>query len=150
MAVKTTPEGYHSMTPYLTVRGAARAIEFYKRAFGAKERMRMPGAEGKIGHAELQIGDSIIMLSDESPEMGSRSPETLGGSASSIFLYVENVDAIVARAVEAGAKVAMPVQDMFWGDRFGRVTDPFGHGWGIATHTEDLTPEEIAKRMPKG
>jgi len=147
MAVKAIPEGYHAVTPYLTVRGAARAIEFYQRAFGATERMRMPGPGGKLMHAEIQIGDSILMLSDENLEMGVKSPEELGGAPGSLFLYVDDVDAVVARAVKAGATLAMAPQDMFWGDRFGRVVDPFGHPWGIATHKEDLTPEEIGKRQ---
>jgi len=150
MAVKPIPDGWHTVTPSLTVRGAARAIEFYKQAFGAKETMRMPGPEGKIMHAELKIGDSVVMLNDEFPDMGTRSPESLGGSPASLFLYVEDVDAAFDRAVKAGAQVAMPVQDMFWGDRFGRVIDPFGHGWAMATHKEDLTPEEIARRAPRG
>ena len=150
MAVKPIPEGYHTATPYLTVRGAAKAIDFYKKAFGAQELMRMPGPEGRIGHAEIRIGDSIIMLTDEAPDASSsRAPESLGGTTSSVFLYVDNVDALVARAVEAGATVAVPLQDMFWGDRFGQLRDPFGHSWGVATHKEDLTPEEIARRAPR-
>ena len=150
MAVKPIPDGWHSVTPSLTVRGAARAIEFYKQVFGATEMLRMPGPEGKIMHAELRIGDSVVMLNDEFPDMGTRSPEALGGSPASLFLYVEDVDTIFERAVKAGAQAAMPPQDMFWGDRFGRVVDPFGHGWAIATHKEDLTPEEIARRAPRG
>jgi PhnB protein len=150
MAVKPIPEGYHTATPYLTVRGAAKAIEFYKKAFGAQELMRMPGPQGRIGHAEVRIGDSVIMLTDEAPENStSRSPEALGGTTASIFLYVDNVDALVSRAVEAGATVTVPLQDMFWGDRFGQLKDPFGHNWGVATHKEDLTPEEIARRAPR-
>jgi PhnB protein len=146
MAVRPIPEGYHTVTPYLTVRGAAKAIDFYERAFGAEERMCMRRPDGGVMHAEIRIGDSFVMLSDEVPEMGARGPESLGGASGSIYLFVEDVDAVVARAVAAGAKLAMPPQDMFWGDRFGRVTDPFGHGWAIATHKEDLTPEEIARR----
>ncbi|MGH7411004.1 MAG: VOC family protein [Candidatus Methylomirabilis sp.] len=144
---KAIPEGYHTITPHLTVRGAAQAIEFYKRAFGAKVRMRMPGPDGKtIMHAELKIGDSIVFLNDEFPDMGCRSPQSLGGTASGLFLYVRNVDAAFNRAVAAGAKVQMPVSDMFWGDRYGKVIDPLGHEWGIGTHKEDLTPSQIRKR----
>jgi PhnB protein len=150
MAVKPIPEGYHSATPYLTVRGAAKAIEFYKKAFGAEELMRMPGPEGRIAHAEVKIGDSIIMLTDEGPEnSSSRSPEALGGTTASVFLYVDDVDRVVSRAVDAGATVTTPLQDMFWGDRFGQLKDPFGHHWGVATHQEDLTPDEIARRMKR-
>jgi PhnB protein len=149
MAVKPIPEGYHTVTPYLTIRGAARAIEFYQRAFGAEELMRMPGPEGKIMHAELQIGDSRLMLSDEFPEMGGKSPQALGGSPGFLFLYVKDVDAAFQRAVGAGAQAKVPPADMFWGDRFGRLVDPFGHEWGLATHREDLTPEEIARRAPR-
>ncbi len=144
---KSIPEGYHTLTPYLVVRGASQAIEFYKRAFGAEELMRMPGPDGKsIMHADLRIGDSRIFLSDEFPDMGCRSPQSLGGTASSLHLYVEDVDAAFKRAVEAGAQVRMPVADMFWGDRYGKLLDPFGHEWGMATHKEDLTPEEIRER----
>jgi len=145
-AAKPVPEGYHTVSPYLVIRNAAKAIEFYQQAFAAEERFRMPGPDGKIMHAELQIGDSIVMLSDEFPEMGAPSPQTLNGTSVSIFLYVEDVDAVFKKAVDAGAKVLMPVADMFWGDRFGKLTDPFGHQWQIATHTEDLTPEEMGKR----
>lgn len=145
--VKAIPEGFHTLTPHLTVRGAAKAIEFYKRAFGAKVRMRMAGPDGKsIMHAELKIGDSIVFLNDESPDMGCHSPQSLGGTPSALHLYVRNVDAAVKRAVAAGAKVQMPVADMFWGDRYGKVIDPFGHVWGLGTHKEDLTPKEICKR----
>jgi uncharacterized glyoxalase superfamily protein PhnB len=144
---KAIPDGYHTVTPYLMVRGADRAIEFYKRAFGAEELMRMSGPDGKrIMHAEIKIGDSRIFLSEEFPEMGCRSPESLGGTASSLHLYVEDVDAAFKRAVAAGAQVKMPVADMFWGDRFGKLIDPFGHEWGMATHKEDPTPEEIRER----
>ena len=146
-AARPIPEGYHTVTPYLTIRDAARAIEFYKRAFGAEELMRMPGPGGKgVMHAEVKIGDSIVMLSDESPNSSCRAPQTLGGATSSQFVYVLDVDSAFKRAVEAGAKVSMPPIDMFWGDRFGKLTDPFGHEWGLATHTEDLTPEEISQR----
>ncbi len=144
--VKPTPEGYHTATPYLIVRDAARAIEFYKKAFGAKELMRMADPSGKIGHAEIKIGDSPIMLADEVPGMGYRSPESLGGSPVSILLYVEDVDAVFNQAVAAGAKVQRPVADQFYGDRTGGVTDPFGHVWYVATHIEDVSPEEMRKR----
>jgi PhnB protein len=149
MAVKTIPEGYHTVTPYLTIRGAARAIDFYKRAFGAEETMRMPGPGERIMHAEIRIGDSPVMISDEMPEMGNKSPQTLGGVPGYLFLYVNDVDRAFQRAVDAGAQVKMVPTDMFWGDRYGRLVDPFGHEWGLATHKEDLTPEEIARRMPK-
>ncbi|MBV8866082.1 MAG: VOC family protein [Acidobacteriaceae bacterium] len=142
--VKKVPEGYHSATPYLVVGDAARAIDFYKKAFGATELVRMGGPEGKIGHAEIKIGDSMIMLSDEL--MGNRSPQTLGGSPVSIFLYVDDVDSVFNQAVNAGAKGDMPPMDMFWGDRFGKLTDPFGHLWAVATHIEDVAPEEMRKR----
>jgi PhnB protein len=144
--VKPIPEGYHTATPYLIVTGAAKAIEFYKSAFGADEIMRMPQPDGRIGHAEIKIGDSTIMLADEFPEMGARSPQSLGGSPVSILLYVENVDTVFARAVAAGAKVQRPLADQFYGDRTGGVTDPFGHVWYIATHTEDVSEEEMKKR----
>ncbi len=144
--VKAIPEGYHTATPYLIVKDASRAIDFYKRAFGATELMRMPGPGGKIGHAEIKIGDSPIMLADEVPGMGFRSPESLGGSPISILLYVEDVDAVFSEAVAAGAKVQRPVADQFYGDRTGGVTDPFGHVWYIATHKEDVSSEEMKKR----
>ena len=144
--VKPIPEGYHTATPYLIVRNAARAIEFYKKAFGATELMRMAEPSGRIGHAEIKIGDSPIMLADEVPEMGFRSPESFGGSPVSILLYVEEVDAVFNQAVAAGAKVQRPVADQFYGDRTGGVTDPFGHIWYIATHKEDVSPEEMRKR----
>jgi PhnB protein len=144
--VKPIPEGYHTATPYLIVKDAARAIEFYKKAFGATELMRMPGTGGKIGHAEIKIGDSPIMLADEVPGMGFRSPESLGGSPISILLYVEDVDVVFSEALAAGAKVQKPVADQFYGDRSGGVTDPFGHVWYIATHKEDVSPEEMTKR----
>ena len=144
--VKPIPEGYHTATPYLIVKDAARAIEFYKKAFGATELMRMPGTGGKIGHAEIKIGDSPIMLADEVPGMGFRSPESLGGSPISILLYVEDVDVVFSEALAAGAKVQRPVADEFYGDRTGGVTDPFGHVWYIATHKEDVSPEEMTKR----
>jgi PhnB protein len=146
MATKPIPEGYHTLTPYLAVDNATEAIEFYKHAFGAKERMRMPGPEGTIGHAEIEVGDSLVMLSDPFPQSSVRPPKELGGTSASVFMYVEDVDAVVRQAVDAGATVTMEVSDQFWGDRFGSVSDPFGHTWSIATHVEDLTPEEVAER----
>jgi PhnB protein len=144
---KAIPDGYRTVTPYLTVKGAAQAIDFYKRAFGARESERMTGPDGKsVMHAEIQIGDSLVMLSDEFPQMGSRSPQTLGGTTAAIFLYVPDVDAAFQQAADAGAKAIMPPADMFWGDRFGKLVDPFGHEWAMATHKEDLAPEEIRKR----
>jgi PhnB protein len=146
MATKPVPEGYHTVTPYLTVDGATEAIEFYKRAFGAVDRVRMDVPGGKIGHAELQIGDSLVMLSDAFPQTRSRSPKELGGTTGGVFLYVEDVDETVRQAVDAGATVTMEVADQFWGDRFGSVADPFGHVWSIATHVEDVPPEEMEER----
>ena len=145
--VKPIPQGFHTATPYLTLNDAARAIDFYKRAFGAQEVMRMNGPGGKIGHAEIKIGDSIIMLADEMPGSGSRSPQSLSGTTAGIFLYVENADAVFNQAVSAGAKVEAPLADMFWGDRFGSLKDPFGHSWSVATHKEDVAPAEMSKRM---
>jgi len=144
--VRPIPEGYHSVTPYLIIKNAADAIEFYKKAFGATELFRMDQPDGKIGHAEIKIGDSPIMLSDEFPEMGHRGPQSLGGSPVSIMLYVEDVDAVVNRATIAGAKLDRPVEDKFYGDRAGSLTDPFGHIWHIGTHKEDISPEEMEKR----
>jgi PhnB protein len=146
MAVKPIPEGYHTVTPYLAVDDAAEAIEYYKKAFGAKERGRMEAPGGKIGHAELEIGDSLVMLSDPFPQATTRTPKELGGTTTSVFMYVEDVDAVVKQAVDAGATVTMEVADQFWGDRFGSVQDPFGHLWSIATHVEDVPPEEMAER----
>ena len=143
--VKEIPKGFHTVTPYLTVSDGARAIDFYKRAFGAEELSRVDGPDGKIAHAEIKIGDSIIMLCDEMPGW-SRSPQSLGGTAVNIFLYVRDVDQVFSRAVAEGAKVGMPVSDMFWGDRYGQVTDPFGHSWSLATHKEDVPLEELRKR----
>lgn len=141
------PKGFHTVTPSLIVRDAAAAIDFYKKALGAEELMRMPTPDGKIGHAELKIGDSIIFLSDEFPNMGvSKSPQTLGGCTGTLNLYVPDVDATFQRAVSAGGKATMPVADMFWGDRYGTFIDPFGHTWGIGTHKEDLSAEEIDER----
>ncbi len=141
------PEGYHSVTPYLCVSDAARAIEFYKEAFGATEVMRMEAPGGKIGHAEIIIGDSRVALADEFPEMDFRSPQSVGGTATQFLLYDEDVDARVERAVAAGARLTRPVKDQFYGDRTGSVEDPFGHHWYIATHVEDLSPEEVKRRM---
>jgi uncharacterized glyoxalase superfamily protein PhnB len=141
------PRGYHTVTPHLTVRGAVDAIDFYKRAFGARERGRMPLPDGKtIMHAELQIGNSIVFLADEFPDMGCRAPQTLGGATGTLHLYVKDVDRAFRRAVAAGAEVRMPVADMFWGDRYAKVADPFGHEWGLATHKEDLSAREIGRR----
>ena len=145
-SAKPIPEGNHTVSPYLIIKNAAAAIEFYKKAFGARETMRMPGPDGRVMHAEIQIGDSMIMICDEMPEYGTRSPQSLGGTPVSLFLYVPDVDALFQQAVTAGAKVDMPVADQFWGDRYGKLTDPYGHQWSIATHTEDLTPEEIGRR----
>jgi PhnB protein len=149
MHVKPVPEGYHTATPYLVVDNAAAAIDFYKRAFGAKEIMRMPGPEGKIGHAEIRIGDSMIMLADEMAASGTKSPRSLGGTAAGVFLYVEDVDKTFKQATSAGAKVDSALEDMFWGDRYGKVTDPFGHSWSLATHKEDVSAEEMGKRAQK-
>jgi PhnB protein len=146
MAVKPIPDGYHAVTPYLALDNAAEAIEYYKKAFGAKERGRMDAPGGKIGHAELEIGDALVMLSDALPEFSTRPPKELGGTSASVFLYVEDVDAVVKQAVDAGGTVEMEVADQFWGDRFGSITDPFGHVWAIATHVEDVPPEEMAER----
>jgi len=143
---KAIPEGFHTVTPHLTVKNCGEAIDFYKKAFGAEETMRMPGPNGTVMHAELRIGDSPIMLNDEFPEMGAKSPKTIGGSPVSIHLYVADVDGLFDRAVKAGAKATMPVADMFWGDRFGKLEDPFGHHWSLATHKEDVSPEECMQR----
>ncbi len=145
-SVQPIPKGYHSVTPFLVVNDAARAIDFYKRAFGAQEKSRFDGPDGKVVHAELKIGDSVIMLSDELPENRTRSPHTLRGSSAGIFLYVDNVDNVFRQAVSAGAKAEAQPSDMFWGDRFAALTDPFGHHWSLATHKEDLSREEMAKR----
>ena len=146
MAVKPIPEGYHSVTPYLIVRGGAAAIEFYNKAFGAAELFRMPAPGGKVGHAEIKIGDSIIMLADEHPDMGYNGPQTIGGSPVSLMIYVEDVDTVFNRAVTAGATVKEALQDKFYGDRMGSVIDPFGHIWHLATHKEDLSMEEMERR----
>jgi PhnB protein len=146
MAVKTIPEGYHSISPALAIDGAAEAIDFYERVFGAKERSRMPSPDGKIAHAELEIGDSVVMLSDPFPQSSVKAPAQLGGTTVSIFVYVEDVDAVFQQAVDAGATVTMPIEDMFWGDRFGSLIDPYGHSWSLATHVEDVPPEEMEER----
>ena len=146
MSAKPIPEGYHSLTPSLAVDDAAQAIEFYKQAFGARERVRMPAPDGRIAHAELEFGDSVLTLADTFDQSAFRPPRELGGTTGSVLLYVEDVDAIVGQAVEAGATVTMPVEDVFWGDRYGQVTDPFGHVWQVATHKEDLTPEQMMER----
>jgi PhnB protein len=143
---KPVPAGYHTVTPYLTLDDAATAIEFYKDAFGASERVRMETPDGKVGHAELEIGDSIVMLADAMPQSTTKPPNELGGTSAGVFLYVEDVDKVVAQAQKAGAAVTQEVEDQFWGDRFGSVKDPYGHVWSIATHIEDLTPEEIDER----
>jgi PhnB protein len=146
MATQPIPEGYHTVTPYLAVDDATEAIEYYTKAFGAKERVRMETPDGKVGHAELEIGDSLVMLSDPFPQASTKPPNELGGTSVSVFVYVEDVDAVVKQAVDAGATVTMEVADQFWGDRFGSVKDPFGHLWSIATHVEDVPPEEMAER----
>ncbi len=147
MSVKPIPDGYHSVTPFLTVRDAARAIEFYKQAFGAIEKGVMKDADGKVLHAELMIGNSIIMLSDEFPKYGALSPQSIGGTPMGLHIYVDGVDAAFERAVKAGAHVEMPVMDQFWGDRYGKLKDPFGHSWSIATHTKDLSMDEMHNAM---
>jgi PhnB protein len=149
MATKPIPEGYHTVTPYLAVDDAAAAIEYYTKVFGAKETVRMDGPDGTIGHAELDVGDSKIMLSDPFPQASTKPPKELGGTSASVFMYVEDVDAVVKKAVDAGATITMEVQDQFWGDRFGSITDPFGHLWSIATHVEDVPPEEMEERAKK-
>ena len=145
--VKPIPENYHRVTPYLVVDGAAEAIDFYSRIFGATELMRMPAPGNKIGHAEIKVGDSVVMLADAVAEMGHKSPKTLGGSPVSLLLYVEDTDTTVKRAIENGAKLSRPVEDQFYGDRMGTVEDPFGHVWHVATHVEDVSPEEMKRRM---
>jgi PhnB protein len=144
--VKPIPEGYHTVTPYLIIHGAARALEFYSRAFGAVEVMRFKGPQGKIMHAEMTIGDSRIMVADEFPQMGAVSPQSIGGTAVGLALYVENVDAVFNRAVAAGATMISAVKDQFYGDRSGTLLDPFGHRWTVATHIEDVTLDEVARR----
>lgn len=147
MSVKAIPDGYHSVTPYLFIRGAAEAIEFYKRAFNAVELMRMPDPSGKIMHAEIRIGDSPLMLSEEMPEMHCKSPQTLNGCSGSTMLYVEDVDALYQQAVDAGATPLRPVENQFWGDRMGTLIDPFGQQWSLGTHIEDVPPEQMGERF---
>jgi len=146
MAVKPIPEGYRSVIPYLAVDDAAAAIDFYKRAFGATERLRMPMPDGKVAHAELDIGDSMVMLSDPFEQSRVRPPKEVGGTTTAIFCYVEDVDAVYKQAVEAGAESRMEPEDQFWGDRFAQVVDPFGHQWQLASHVEDVEPEEMERR----
>jgi PhnB protein len=146
MAVKPIPDGYHAVTPYLVVDGAAQALEFYKQVFGATEQMRMAAPDGRIGHAEMRIGDSVVMLADEVPDMGYRGPKAYGGSALSLMVYVDDVDATFRRALAAGAVERRAVQNQFYGDRSGTLEDPFGHTWTVSTHVEDLSQEEMAKR----
>ena len=148
-AVKPIPEGMHTITPHLVCKGASDAIEFYKKAFNAVEQMRLPGPDNTVMHAMLTIGDSTLMLAEEFLNCGNSSPLTLKGSPVTLHLYTKDVDASVAQAVAAGAKVTMPVSDMFWGDRYGQIEDPFGHRWSLATHTRDLTPEQIQENMAK-
>ena len=150
MAANPIPEGFHTITPHIIVKNGGKALDFYKNAFGAEEICRMPGPDGEsIMHAEIKIGDSPLMLASEWVEQGAVSPETVGGTPVTIHLYVNNVDAAMKKATDAGCKVTMPATDMFWGDRYGKLTDPFGHHWSIATHTEDLTPEQIGERAAK-
>jgi PhnB protein len=146
MATNPIPDGYRTATPYLIIKGAAEAIEFYKRVFGATELLRMADPQGRVGHAEIKIGDSVIMLADEQPAMGYRGPRSLGGSSVSILLYLEDVDAVFERAVRAGARAQRPVADQFYGDRSGTLEDPFGHVWTVATHVEDVPAEEMQRR----
>jgi len=144
--VPAIPKGYHTATPYLIVKGAAAAIAFYVKAFGAKEKVRMTMPDGSVMHAEIMIGDSYLMLSEENPAWGTRSPLALGGNATHVMLYVKDCDAFMARAASAGASVLMPAANMFWGDRYGKLADPFGHQWSIGTHIEDVSPREMRKR----
>ena len=144
--VNPIPEGYPRVTPYLIVDGASAAIDFYKSVLGATERMRMGGPEGKVGHAELEIGDSVVMLADEHPEMDARGPKFVGGTPVTLHVYVEDADGVFERAIEAGAKALRPVEDQFYGDRLGSFEDPFGHQWNVATHVEDVPPEEMSRR----
>ena len=146
MSVRPIPAGHRTVTPYLAIKNAPDALEFYKKAFGATETYKVMMPDGRLGHAEIRLGDSMIMLSDEFPEFGGKSPETLGGSPVNIHLYVEDVDAFFERALAAGAKERKPVMDQFYGDRSGQLEDPFGHLWWVATHKEDVAPEEIQKR----
>ena len=143
------PKGYNTITPYLVIKGAAKAIEYYKNVFGATVVERMDGPDGRVGHAELQIGDSRIMLADENPSMGARSAESIGASPVSLYVYIPDCDQVVEKAVAGGAKILKPVQDQFYGDRSGFIQDPFGHLWGVATHVEDVSPQEMKERMKK-
>ncbi len=145
--VKPIPEGYRTITPYLAIKNAAKALEFYKRAFGATESYKLMMPDGRVGHAEIRLGDSLVMLADEFPEYGGKAPDTLGGSPVSLHLYVEDVDAFVKKALAAGAKERKPVTDQFYGDRSGQLEDPFGHLWWVATHKEDVAPEAMQKRV---
>jgi PhnB protein len=145
-AVKPIPDGHPQVIPYLTVDGASRAIEFYSKVFGAKERVRMPGPDGKVGHAEIEIGDSVVMLADAFPEMGGRTPRDLGGTPVTLMVYVQDVDAVFARALSAGASEERKVENQFYGDRAGQFADPFGYKWFVATHVEDVPPDEMARR----
>jgi PhnB protein len=149
MTVKAQPDGYHTVTPYLIAKGAGDAIEFYKTVFGAQELFRLSGPDGKIGHAELKIGDSVVMIADEHPGMGAVSPQTIGGSPVGLVLYVDNVDEVVPRAEAAGAKIDRPIADQFYGDRTGGIVDPYGHHWHLATHKEDVSPDEMKRRSEK-
>ena len=145
--VKPIPEGYSTVTPYLVIKGAAKAIDYYKQIFGATEKMRMDAGAGRIAHAELKFGDSVVMLADEFPEMGFSGPEKVGGSPVSLLLYVPSVDAVFQRALDTGSRQIKPLENQFYGDRSGTLTDPFGHVWTIATHVEDVSPEEMKNRM---
>jgi PhnB protein len=147
MSIKPIPDGYTSVTPYLIVQGASKAMEFYKNVFGATERMRIPTPEGKVAHAEIDIGGSVIMLADECPERGAKSPHTIGGTPICLHLYVKDADAVFVKAVATGATQIRPVENQFYGDRSGMFSDPFGHSWNVATHVEDVSPEELHKRM---
>ena len=147
MAVKPIPDGYHSVTPYMTIRGAAKAIDFYTAAFGAVEILRLPMADGSVAHAEIKIGDSVVMMGEENPAWDAKSPQALGGTASGLMLYVPDCDAVFAAALANGATVSKPLTDQFYGDRSGTVIDPFGHQWTLATHVEDVEPAELQKRM---
>ncbi len=147
MSVKPIPDGYHSVTPYLVIKDAAQALDFYAKAFGAEELMRMDSPGGKVMHAEIRIGDSPVMLADECPEMESKGPRSLGGTSVSFMIYVNDVDAAFARALEAGATVKRPLANQFYGDRSGTLADPFGHVWTLATHVEDVAPDEMQRRM---
>jgi PhnB protein len=144
--VAPIPPGYYTVTPYLVVRGAAKAIDFYKRAFGAKEKLRMEGPDGRIAHAEIAIGDSIVMVGDEMPQMGITAPQTVGGTTAALFIYTKNVDDAYAKAMSAGASSEQAPMNMFWGDRYAKLVDPFGHKWSMATHIEDVSPKEMARR----